>query len=64
MPTKPPKFRNRGESQHWSLAKAGVLNRWNWAAKRKTNIEFVNRLADQIADLSLDSFRQRTRNGK
>lgn len=65
MPQPTPKFRNRGEAQHWSRVKAAVLNRWNWAAKSKTNVEFVNRLSDEIADLSLTSFRQRTpRNGK
>jgi hypothetical protein len=65
MPAKTPKFRNRGESQHWSLAKAAVLNRWNWPAKRKANVDYVNKLADEIADTSLASYRIRVgSNGK
>jgi hypothetical protein len=65
MPAKTLKFRNRGESQHWSQAKAAVLNRWNWPAKRKANVDYVNKLSDEIADLSLASYRIRSeRNGK
>jgi hypothetical protein len=65
MPAQTPKFRNRGESQHWSRIQAQVIGRFNWPAKRKVNIDFVERLTAQIADRALVSFRQRTeRNGK
>lgn len=65
MPTKQPKFRNRGESTHWSRVQAAALNRWNWPAKRKTNVDYAIRLTSQIADASLEQFRLRTeRNGK
>lgn len=65
MPTNTPKFRNRGEATAWSRDRAAVLNRFNWPAKRKANVDFVIRLADDIADKALLSFRKRSeRNGK
>lgn len=61
MPTKPIKFRNRGESAHWSRVLAGALNRFNWPAKRKTNVSMAVSLSSDIADLALDQYRQRSR---
>lgn len=58
---KPIKFRNRGESQHWSRVQAGALNRFNWPAKRKTNVSMAVSLSADIADLALAQFRQRSR---
>jgi hypothetical protein len=59
MPTKQPKFRNRGESQHWSRVQAQAIGRFNWPAKRKVRPEMVVTLASEIADLAAAEYRQR-----
>jgi hypothetical protein len=59
MPTKTPKFRNRGEASHWSRVKAAFVSTFNWAAKRKVSMQMVNRLAADAADESLLQYRQR-----
>jgi hypothetical protein len=60
MSSKPIKFRNRGESQHWSRVQAGALNRFNWPAKRKTNVSMAVSLSSDIADLALADYRRRS----
>ena len=42
---KPIKFRNRGESQHWSRVQAATINRYSWPNKSKTRPEMVVTLA-------------------
>jgi hypothetical protein len=59
MPSKQPKFRNRGEASHWSRAKAAFVSTFNWPAKRKASMQMVNRLAADAADESLLEYRQR-----
>jgi hypothetical protein len=60
MPSKQPKFRNRGEAAHWSRVQSGALNRFNWPAKRNVNVTLAVRLSSDIADLALAEFRQRS----
>ncbi len=62
MPSKHPKFRNRGEAAHWSRAQVAHANSFNWAAKRKARPEMVSRLTAEMADLDLLEYRKRCAN--
>jgi hypothetical protein len=49
------------EAAHWSRAKAAWISTYRPWGKKKPNFEYVNSLADDAADLSLRSFRERQR---
>lgn len=59
MPSKTPKFRNRGEAAHWSRMQAAHANRFNWPAKRKAQPNLVSKLTAELADNDLIEYRQR-----
>jgi len=44
---------------HWSRVQAAVLNRFNWPAKRKVDVDYVVRLSSEIADKSTAQYRAR-----
>jgi hypothetical protein len=61
MPSKQPKFRNRGESQHWSRVQSDQLASFNFWSKRKVNEDLAIRLCSERADKALIEYRRRVR---
>jgi hypothetical protein len=61
MPSKQPKFRNRGESQHWSRVQSDQLASFNFWSKRKVNEDMAIRLCSERADKALLEYRLRVR---
>lgn len=61
MPTITPKFRNRGESQHWSRVYAAVIGSFKFWSKPKAKPSMVDAMAAEVADLAVFSQRKRVK---
>lgn len=61
MPQPIPKFRNQGESRHWSRVQSDQLHGFNFWSKRKANEDLAIRLCSERADKALLEYRKRVR---